>query len=74
MRTILLGVPLLLIGLAKWPVAMIAAFYSAGAAWLVFECWRAPLVDEQGVIIKASSKKTHHGATPASSPESVKLA
>jgi hypothetical protein len=74
MRAILLIVPVLLIGLAKWPVLMIATFYLVGAAWLAFECWRAPIVDEQGAIITASSEKTNRGAPPGSGSKNVKLA
>lgn len=71
MRAFLVIVPVLLIGLAKWPVLMIAAFYLAGAAWLAFECWRAPLVDEQGVILTASTENTKRGAAPGSGSEKV---
>ena len=74
MRTILLIVPVLLIGLIKWPVPMLAAFYLAGVAWLAYEYWRAPMVNEQGAIVTTPSEKTNRGAGPNPEPEDVKRA
>jgi hypothetical protein len=66
MRSILLIVPVLLMGLAKWPLLMIGGLYFAGAAWLAFEFWRAPMVDEQGFIVTASTEKTKPAAAAGS--------
>lgn len=74
MHAIFLIVASFLSGLAKWPVLMLAAFYLAGAAWLAFECWRAPIVNEEGGIITASSEKTKRPVEPNSEPEDVSLA
>ncbi len=48
MRAILLIVPVLLLWLADSPLLTLGALYLAGAAWLAFEYWRAPIVDEAG--------------------------
>jgi hypothetical protein len=60
--------------LAKWPVLALAAFYLVGVVWLAFECWRAPIVNEQGDIITAPSEKSNREVEPDSGPDDVKLA
>jgi hypothetical protein len=56
MRAILLITPVLLVGFADSAPLMLGALYLAGLGWLAFECWRAPIVDEQSDIQAHSSK------------------
>jgi len=33
-------------------IGSVSAFYAVNIAWLSFECWRAPLVDENFIIVQ----------------------
>ena len=59
MRAILLIVPALLVWFADSAFVLLAGLYLAGAAWLTFECWRAPLVDEHGLTLADSIENTN---------------
>ncbi len=74
MRAILLIVPVLLLWLADSPLLTLGALYLAGAAWLAFECWRAPIVDERGVIIAASKESQISLVSSGARSEDRKLA
>jgi len=75
MRAIFVIVAVLLLWLADSPLLTLGALYLAGAAWLAFECWRAPIVDEQrGVIIAASKESQISLVSSGARSEDRKLA
>ena len=54
MRAVFLIVPVLLVWFWESAFVLLGGLYLAGALWLAFEYWRAPLVDEHGAILAAA--------------------